>query len=151
MCKYITCSRLLWVFNSVPIPGVYLTLNGDYIPNHGYVVISGIGSTDDTALICNTNRFGNRTTTSGSTYFHSGGNWHAPNGNTVGNRGSDDVPGFVRNRRPMMVILLRRTASDPPSEGIYYCVVEDDTFTYQTVYVGLYNSGGGGMILTGRK
>ena len=128
---------------------MHLTLNGDYIPNHGCVMISDIGSTDDTALICNTNRFGNRTTTPGSTYYHSGGDWFAPDGTTVGNTGSDDVPGFVRNRRPMMVILLRRTASDPPSEGIYYCVVEDDTFTYQTVYVGLYNSGGGGMCIYG--
>ena len=127
------------------IAGVNITLNGDYIPNHGYVVISNIGSTDDTALICNTNRFGNRTTTPTSTYFHSGGDWFAPDGTTVGNIGTDDVPGFVRNRRPMMVLLLR-TASDPPSEGIYYCVVEDDTFTYQTVYVGLYNSGGGGIV-----
>ena len=124
-------------------PGVYLTLKSDYIPNHGYVMISDIGSTDDTALICNTNRFGNRTTTPGSTYFHSGGDWFAPDETTVGNRDTDDVPGFVRNRRPMMVILLR-TASDPPSgpsEGIYYCVVEDDTFTNQT-----YKSGGGGIV-----
>ena len=131
----------------VSTPGVALSLNGDYIPNHGHVVISGIGSTDDTALICHTNRFGNLTTTPESTFMHSGGDWFAPDGTIVGNRGTDDVPGFVRNRRPMMVI-LRRTASDPPSgpsEGIYYCVVEDDTFTEQTVYVGLYNSGGGGM------
>ena len=110
------------------------------------MVISDIGSTDDTALICNTNRFGNLTTTPGSTYFHSGGDWHAPDGATVGNLGSDDVPGFVRNRAPMMVILRRYTPTYPPSEGIYYCVVEDDTFTYQTVYVGLYNSGGGGIV-----
>ena len=109
------------------------------------MVISDIGSTDDTALICNTNRFGNLTSRPGSFYYHSGGDWHAPDGTTVGNLGSDDVPGFMRNRRPMMVILLRRTASDPPSEGIYYCVVEDDIFTNQTVYVGLYNSGGGGI------
>ena len=111
-------------------------------------MISDIGSTDDTALICHTNRFGNLTTAPGSTYYHSVGDWFAPDGTTVGNTGTDDVPGFVRNRRPMIVILLRMTASDPPSgpsEGIYYCVVEDDTFTYQTVYVGLYNSGGGGI------
>ena len=30
---------------------VYLSLNDDIIANHGYVVISDIGSTDDTALI----------------------------------------------------------------------------------------------------
>ena len=139
----LTCSNNSFVLN-IPIPGVYLTLNGDYIPNHGYVMISDIGSTDGTALICNTNRFGNRTTTPTSTYFHSGGDWFAPDGTTVGNRGKSNVPGFERNRAPMMVILLRRTASDPPPEGIYYCVVEDDTFTEQTVYVGLYNSEGRG-------
>ena len=47
-----------------------------------------------------------------------------------------------------MVRLHRYTASDPPSEGIYYCVVEDDTFINQTVYVELYNSGGGGIVNT---
>ena len=123
---------------------MYLTLKGDYIPNHGYVVISDIGSTDDdsddTALICNTNRINN---------FHgpnSGGDWHAPDGTIVGNQGSDDVPGFDRNRGPMVVRLHRNTATGTPSEGIYYCVVEDDTFINQTVYVGLYNSGGGGIL-----
>ena len=126
------------------IPDVSLTLNGDYIPNHGYVVISDIGSTDGTALICNTNR--RVTLQSGN----SGGNWFAPNGARVTGiyETTAIVPGFGRNRGPMMVRLHRRTASDPPSgpsEGIYYCVVEDDTFTEQTVYVGLYNSGGGGI------
>ena len=43
----------------------------------------------------------------------------------------------------MMVRLLRNTGTDTPSEGIYQCLVEDDTLTEQTVYVGLYNSGGG--------
>ena len=127
---------------------MYLTLNGDYIPNHGYVNISDIGSTDDTALICNTNRIANFTVNLSEERkrFHSGGDWHAPDGTIVGDLRTDDVPGFHRNRGPMVVRLHRRTASDPPSgpsEGIYYCVVEDDAFTYQTVYVGLYNIEGG--------
>ena len=120
---------------------MYLTLNGDYIPNHGYVMISDIGSTDDTALICNTNRFGNISNPHGP---NSGGDWHAPDGTIVGDVGSGDVPGFERNRGPMVVRLHRNTGTGTPSEGIYYCVVEDDTFTDQTVYVGLYNSGGEG-------
>ena len=99
------------------------------------MVISDIGSTDDTALICHTNRpppyNGNN---------HSGGNWFAPDETRVD---GNDVPGFRRNRGPMMVRLLRNTATDPPSEGIYHCLVEDNTLTEQTVYVGLYNSGGG--------
>ena len=113
---------------------MYLSLRGDIIPNHGYVVISDIGSTDSTALICHTNR----PVPDGST--NSGGNWFGPNRTRVF---QDDVPGFVRNRGPMVVRLLRNTATAPPAEGIYHCEIEDDMFKKQTVYVGLYDSGGG--------
>ena len=104
--------------------------------------ISDIGSTDGTALICYTNRpavYG----------VHSGGDWFGPSGVVVGGLtiGTDNVPGFMRNRDPMIVRLLRNTATDPlsgiPSEGIFRCGVEDDTIIVQTVFVGLYNSGGG--------
>ena len=144
--SYVCCPRALGQFciisaHSTMSLGVYLTLNNVYIPNNGYVVISDIGYT---ALICNTNRFGNLTSRPGGR-IHSGGDWFAPDRTTVGGRGRDDVPGFERNRGPMVVQLYRNTATSTPSEGIYYCVVEDDTFINQTVYVGLYNSGGGGM------
>ena len=116
--------------------GVYLSLNDDIIPNHGYVMISDIGSTDDTTLICHTNR----PALGSSNRPNSGGNWFAPDGTRV-----DDtaVPGFRRNRAPMIVRLYRNTATDPPSEGIYQCLIEDNTFTMQAIYVGLYNSGRG--------
>ena len=117
---------------------VYLSLDGDIIPNHGYVVISDIGSTDNTALLCHTNRPATLNNNK-----NSGGNWFASNGNKVY---SSSGPGFVRSRGPMEVILLRSTAAGTPAEGIYHCAVEDDTFTLQTVYVGLYNSGGGTYI-----
>ena len=42
--------------------------------------------------------------------------------------------------------LLRNTATDPPSEGIYHCGVEDDTMTEHTLYVGLYNSENGRLV-----
>ena len=121
--------------------GVYLSLIDDIIPNHGYVVISDIGSIGDTALICHTNRPATITDIAG--YNNSGGDWFAPNGMPVGGIYARSVPGFRRNRDPMMVRLLRNTGTDTPSEGIYHCLVEDDTLTEQTVYVGLYNSGGG--------
>ena len=120
--------------------GVYLSLNDNIIPNHGYVVISDIGSTDDTALICHTNHPATITDIGGST--NSGGDWIAPNGMTVG---FGHISGFIRRRGPMMVRLLRNTATGTPSKGIYHCLVEDDTLTEQTVYVGLYRSGGGIM------
>ena len=71
---------------------------------------------------------------------NSGGDWFAPDGTRVN---GTDVPGFMINRAPMMVRLLRNTVTDPPSEGIYQCLVEDNTFTIQAAYVGLYSSGGG--------
>ena len=98
------------------------------------MVISDIGSTEDTALICHTNQpimMGQH---------NSGGNWFAPNGTRVVN---DSAPGFKRNRGPMIVRLWRYTDPDPPSEGIYHCVIEDHRAIPQTVYVGLYNSGRG--------
>ena len=69
--------------------GVYLSLNGDIIPNHGYVVISDIGSTHDTALICHTNRPATLNNNA-----HSGGDWFAPNNTRVTDTA---VPGFRRN------------------------------------------------------
>ena len=115
--------------------GVYLSLNGDVIPNHGYVVISDIGSADETALICHTNRPATLNNNA-----HSGGNWFAPDNTRVND---NDVPGFMRARDPMIVRLLRNTATDPPSEGIYQCLVEDDTITLHNVHIGLYNNGEG--------
>ena len=43
----------------------------------------------------------------------------------------------------MIARLLRIATTDPPSEGIYHCVIEDDTHTEKIVYVGLYASRGG--------
>ena len=43
----------------------------------------------------------------------------------------------------MIVRLLRNTATDPPSEGIYQCLVEDDTNTLCIFHIGLYNNGEG--------
>ena len=107
--------------------------NGDTIPNHGYLMISDIGTSDDTALICHTNR------PPVDSKPHSGGHWFAPDGTPV----DFDVPGFSTNRSPMMLRLLRNTSTGTPSEGIYECLIEDDTFTVQTVYVGLYSGRGG--------
>ena len=114
----------------VNFTGVYLTLNNKFIPNHGYVDISDIGSNDDTALLCHTNR----PPPAGSQ--HSGGEWYAPDGTRVN---GNDVPGVTRNRGPMVVRLKRTTGT--PAEGIYHCEV-NDTETQQTVYVGLYSDGG---------
>ena len=96
--------------------------------------ISGIGSTDDSAIFCHTN---NPPPTPGSP--HSGGDWHAPTGTRVDDT---NVPGVTRNRAPMVVRLKRRAIGVPP-EGIYQCTIDDATSTPQMVYVGLYTTGKG--------
>ena len=112
---------------------VYLTLNGVFVPNHGYVILDDIGTSGDgTALLCHTNRH----PPPGSS--NSGGDWFGPDGDRISN---SNVPGFMRNRDSMVVRLYRYTASvNSPVEGIYYCQIEDDTYSTQIVTVGLYNS-----------
>ena len=121
--------------------GVFLSLNGAVIPNHGYVLISDIGYATDTTLLCHTDR----PPPPGSTT--SGGDWRAPDGTKV-KFSSDTGPGFRMNRGSMVVRLNKRTGTGTgsPSEGIYWCSILDTTPIRQTVYVGLYNSGGGNII-----
>ena len=124
----------------VSLTDVYLSLNGAVIPNNGYVEISDIGSMDDSALLCHTNR---PATQGNSPNLHSGGDWHAPNGNRVGI--TPPVPGVTRSRGSMVVRLGESTGT--PLEGIYRCEIEDADDTLQTVYVGLYNAGAGRVIM----
>ena len=121
--------------------GVFLSLKGDIIPNHGYVNISNIGFSDDTALLCNTDR-----PPDGD---HSGGDWFAPDGDKVSGitESPIDVPGFGRNRGSMVVRLLRDTDTGTPPEGIYRCSIMDADGNNSNVYVGLYNDGQGNFWL----
>ena len=117
--------------------GVYVSMNGDIIPNHhGYLMIDDIGSIDATALLCNTNR-------PPHDYGDSGGNWFTPDGTAVGHSDNNAVPGLVRNRAPNVVRLLRNTATDAAAEGIYWCSIWDADGKHELVYVGLYNTGNG--------
>ena len=117
---------------------MYLSLNGEVIPNHGYVEISDIGSSDTTALLCHTNK----PPPPGSAT--SGGDWFAPDGTRVAGLHFNSVPGFERNRSPMVVRL--RSTSGTPYGGIYECSVQEQGATDTSkVYVGLYNTGGGSV------
>ena len=103
--------------------GVYLSLSGKIIPNHGYVNISDIGSTTDTALLCYTNL------PPPPGEADSGGDWFAPDGMVLGE--SSEI------ERGPMVVKLRSVHNN---EGIYKCVVQDRNMINKTVYVGLYSS-----------
>ena len=111
---------------------MYFILNGTVIPNHGYVMNDDIGS-NDAALLCNTDQPPPQNS------IHSGGDWFAPDGTRVS--GGIPVPGFVRNRGPMVVRLHRR--QELANQGMYYCIVGDAKEELQKIYVGLYYPGGG--------
>ena len=117
-----------FVITYIAYVAAYLSLSGDIIPNHGYVGISDIGSTNDTALICHTIH-----------PSHSEGGWFAPDGTVVS---GDDVSGLTTSEHPTAVRLFRNTVTDLAPEGIYQCVVKFNALTDQTIHVGLYYSGG---------
>ena len=112
---------------------VYVSLRGRVIPNNGYAIIDDIGSGDN-AVLCYTDL----TVDFEYPPLHSGGDWFAPDGTRVN---ENDVPGFYRNRGPM-VVRLHRTDSTA-NQGIYNCIIGDATTKNQTVYVGLYYPGNG--------
>ena len=116
---------------------VFVSLNGAVILNGGYVFISDIGFTDDTALLCHTNR-----PPSYGGPYNSGGEWYGPHGTRV-DATAVPGPGFRRDRGPKVVRLKRRTGTGSPQEGIYRCSIQDAALVRHTVYVGLYNRGGG--------
>ena len=105
-------------------------------------MISDIGSSNATALLCHTNR----PPPSGGPN-DSGGNWYKQDQTRVA-AVAVSGPGFRRNRGPKVVRLKRTTSTGAhtPSEGIYRCEIKDSEST-QTLYVGLYNRGGGNTII----
>ena len=107
-----------------PFSDVYIRLNDSIIPNRGYVKISDLSFATLDCL---------------DTDHQHEGSWISPDGTTVDSSGS--VPGFTTTRGPLTVRLLR--TSGTPQQGIYQCVVQNDTAVLYTVHVGLYNSGEG--------
>ena len=93
------------------------------------MLISDIRFTDNTALLCHTNR--------SST---SGGEWYAPDGTIVDD---DTVPGLTRDRGFMVVRLRKRSSAGSPPEGIYQCSMLGAALVRHTLYVGLYKIGRG--------
>ena len=111
---------------------MYLSLEGDFVPNRGYLSVEDIGSSDSTALLCHINRQ--------PSYYslHSGGNWFTPNDVRIN---GDNTPGFTRNRGPMVVRL--RASAGLADEGIYCCFATDRDSVMQRMCAGIYKNSGG--------
>ena len=130
----------------------YLTFMGETLPNHSYVDLSLVGGADSgDEIVCHTDL---------SSCCHSGagpdrGDWYFPDGDRLPFRGNGPL---VERRLAQRVELRREEESGSIPSGIYCCFIETravhsddntDITTRETVYVGLYDSGGnqGNIIL----
>ena len=117
----------------------YLTFMGNNIPNNSYVDLNTVGTNSGNAdaVVCHTDL----QTCCSMSQGTDRGDWYFPNGNRLPFLGS----GNVYEDRSAQVVVLGYTGSGGTS-GMYRCDIE----TYavknndgrETVYVGLYISGG---------
>ena len=113
----------------------YVIFMGNKISNHGYVDLNRVWTVLGNALRCRTDLYSCCSATQGPDR----GDWYFPNGNIV-----PFFDNVYENHGPQRVS-LRYTGSGGPS-GIYRCDIEtnavNDNDGRETVYVGLYTSGG---------
>ena len=131
----------------------YLTFNDSVIPNHAYVNLSlmmypgNVDTTADTSstVICHTDL---TTCCRGA-----GSNWYFPNGNVLPGAGirNENRQYPIAQRKLNQLVRLQRGPTGTISDildGIYRCDIEtvamnsDDNTARETVYVGVYGSGG---------
>ena len=141
---------LLWslveVQSQTEFPNI--TFLGTTLSNHSYVNLSQVGEdrsgSDSDTVQCHTNI---QTCCRGSVGIHRG-DWFAPGNDTRLPFYSE--PGDIYEDRQDMVVHIRRRNNANGPSGIYRCVIatiavhdDSDQSVGETVYVGLYGSGGG--------
>ena len=136
---------LIWslvkVHSQIP-PAPYVSFMGETLPDHNYVNLSLVGSYNSLdEVVCHTDL---------STCCNSGagphrGDWYFPNGDRLPFYGNHPL---VERRYSQRVELSRGAGSGSIPSGIYHCDIETravhsvDNTARETVYVGLYGSGG---------
>ena len=134
----------------------YLTFMGETLPNNAYVDFSLMmypGNDDDTAdisstVICHTDL----ATCCRGEDGGDQGDWYFPDGDSLPGAGSDNANSHpITQRKRNQLVRLQRgppTATGDIPDGIYRCDIEtvavnsDDNTDRETVYVGVYGSGG---------
>ena len=113
----------------------YLTFMGNNIPNHGYVDLNTVGTGSTTEVQCHTDL----NTCCGGAQGPDRGDWFFPDGNRL------PFSGDVYEGRGPQLVVVQYTGSGGTS-GIYQCDIEtvavNNNGGHETVYVGLYTSGG---------
>ena len=144
----VTCSLLLCLLSALvevhsqTVP--YVSFMGTNLPNHSYVNLTLVGSAGDgsDSVQCHTDL----NTCCSSAQGADRGDWYFPNGDRLLFPGNGDLFEF---RQVQRVDLRRR--NNAGTSGIYRCTIEtnavhsddsSDFTTRETVYAGLYASGG---------
>ena len=126
--------------NSQTVP--YVSFMGANLTNHSYVDLALVGNALDgsDSVQCHTDLV----TCCNATQGADRGDWYFPNGNRL--NFSMDSGDIYEQRKAQGVFLSRRKNGD--TSGIYCCTVETNAVhsggasTRETVYAGLYASGG---------
>ena len=141
---------LLWslveVHSQTPDPPApYVSFRGENLPNHSFVDLTLVGDpvlNDDDSVQCHTDL---QSCCGGMQGIHRG-DWYFPNGDKL----PFPEPGrdIVEARGAQRVDIRRRNNANSPS-GIYRCTIptdavhdETDRSVRETVYAGLYATGG---------
>ena len=141
-CSVLLC--LLWSLVAVHSQ-TYVTFMGETLPNHAYVDLSLVGNDDSgsDSVQCHTDL---DTCCTGSQGVHRG-DWKSP-GSEMRLPFCTQSGDIYEARGAQKVDLRRRNNADMPS-GIYRCDIptsavhdDDDPSVRESVYVGLYDSGG---------
>ena len=124
----------------------YVSFRGETLPNHSYVDLTEVGDDDGdpgNTLRCHTDL----TTCCSVMQVQHRGDWYFPN-RTTRLPFSFNTGTFFEARDAQRVDIHRRSGANPPS-GIYRCDIptiavsdENDISVRDTVYVGLYATGG---------
>ena len=136
---------LLWSLVEVHSQTVpYLTFMGETLPNHAFVNLSLVGTDGIDSVQCHTDL----STCCSGTQGADRGDWYFPSGDRLGF--SNSAGNIYEFRTAQRVDLRRRNNADMPS-GIYRCDIEtnavnsadsDDNTDRETVYAGIYATGG---------
>ena len=125
--------------------GAFISFMGETLPNHSYVDLSLVGNAVDgiDSVQCHTDL---NTCCSGLQGVHRG-DWYFPSGGRL----QFSALNVVYELRTAQVVDLRRNDNADSPSGIYRCDIETnavnsddstDTTTSETVYAGVYATGG---------
>ena len=123
----------------------YISFMGKNLTNHSYVDLTLVGSkrgSDSHVLMCHTDLMN----CCRQSDIHQG-HWYSPNGQKLPKQSDDDR--FLYVKHLVKRVDLNKNGSSP--SGIYHCDIpttntshdgNESVIIHNTIYVGLYNSGG---------